>query len=57
MQVNGKLRDRLVVERDADEEVVRQKALALENVRRHIEGKKLLKAIVVPNRIVNIVVR
>jgi len=57
VQVNGKLRDRLVVERDADEEVVRQKALALENVKRHIEGKKLLKAIVVPNRIVNIVVK
>jgi leucyl-tRNA synthetase len=55
--VNGRLRGRLLVDRDAPEELVRQQALALEGVRRYTDGKQLVKAIVVPNRIVNIVVR
>ncbi len=56
VQVNGKLRDRLTVERDADEETVRERALELEGVQRHTEGKEVRKVIVVPNRIVNVVV-
>jgi leucyl-tRNA synthetase len=55
VQVDGRVRDRMVVSRDQDEEVVREKALALENVRRHMEGKELKQVVVVPNRIVNIV--
>jgi len=55
VQVNGKVRERLVVERDADEEMVRTYALELENVQRHLEGKEVRQVIVVPNRIVNIV--
>ena len=57
MQVNGKVRDRLVVPRDEDEETVRRMALALDNVRRYVEGKELKQCIVVPNRIVTIVAR
>jgi len=57
VQVNGKLRDRLTVPRDEDEDVIRQKALALENVRRHIEGKVVKQVVIVPNRIVSIVAR
>jgi len=57
VQVNGKVRGRLLVERDADQDAVREEALALDGVRRYVEGKQLVKAIVVPNRIVNIVVR
>ncbi len=56
VQVNGKVRDKLLIERDAEEEAVRQEALQLGNVQRHVEGKKVRKIIVVPNRIVNIVV-
>jgi leucyl-tRNA synthetase len=55
VQVNGRVRERLTVERDAEEEVVRTRALELENVQRHLEGKEVQQVIVVPNRIVNIV--
>ncbi len=57
VQVNGKVRDRLLVPLDEDEETVREKALALENVARHTQGKEIRQVVVVPNRIVNIVVR
>jgi leucyl-tRNA synthetase len=56
VQVNGRVRDRLVVERDEDEETVREMALELENVQRHVEGREIRRVIVVPNRIVNVVV-
>jgi len=57
VQVNGKVRDRLLVERDEDEETLRRMALELENVRRHTEGRELKQVLVIPNRIVNIVVQ
>jgi len=57
IQVNGKVRDRVVVARDESEDAIREKVMALENVRRYIEGKDIKKLIVVPNRIVTIVVR
>ncbi|MBS3763597.1 MAG: hypothetical protein KGZ25_09885, partial [Planctomycetes bacterium] len=57
VQVNGKVRDRLMAERDADEELLREKALELESIQQRIEGKDIAKVIVVPNRIVNIVVK
>ena len=57
VQVNGRLRDRLTVPRDEDEDVIRRMALALPNVRRHTEGKEVQQVVVVPNRIVSIVVR
>ncbi len=55
VQVNGRVRERMTVERDADEEEVRTMALELENVRRHLEGLEVREVIVVPNRIVSIV--
>jgi leucyl-tRNA synthetase len=57
VQVNGRVRDRLMAERDADEESLREEALALEGVRKHTEGKEIVKVIVVPNQIVNVVVK
>jgi leucyl-tRNA synthetase len=56
VQVNGKMRAKLDLPRDADEDAVRQAALEQQNVQRLIAGKPLRKVIVVPNRIVNIVV-
>ncbi|MCR5309672.1 MAG: leucine--tRNA ligase [Bacilli bacterium] len=56
VSVNGKVRGTLEIEKDADDEIVKEKALALEGVVRNIEGKKIIKIIVVKNRIVNIVV-
>ncbi|HEX5709402.1 MAG TPA: leucine--tRNA ligase [Pyrinomonadaceae bacterium] len=57
VQVNGKLRGRLVVGADATEEELRASALADEKVKTWIEGREVVKIIVVPGRLVNIVVR
>lgn len=56
IQVNGKIKDRLLVAANADEESVKEKALALDLVKEAIEGKTMKKCIVVPKRLVNIVV-
>jgi leucyl-tRNA synthetase len=56
LQVNGKLRDKLVVPVDADEAALRDLALQNERVISHIEGKAVRKLIVVPGKLVNIVV-
>ena len=55
VQVNGKLRSRIAVPADADEDGIRTQALADENVQRFIEGKTIRKVIVVPGRLVNVV--
>jgi leucyl-tRNA synthetase len=57
VQVNGKLRDRIEVESDAPEERLVELARASENVQRHLDGKAIVKEIVVPGRLVNLVVR
>jgi leucyl-tRNA synthetase len=55
VQVCGKLRGKIEVAADADEESVKQAALTEENVARHIEGKTVRKVIYVPGKLVNIV--
>ena len=55
VSVNGKLRATMEIEKDLDDASVQEKALALENVIRNIEGKTIKKVIVVKNKIVNIV--
>ena len=56
VQVNGKLRGRISVPADADQDTIAAQALADENVQRFTEGKEVRKTIVVPGRLVNIVV-
>ncbi len=56
VQVNGKVRDRIVVPVDTSEEDARATALASDAVKRHLEGKTPRKVIVVPGKLVNIVV-
>ncbi len=56
VQINGKLRDRIVVPADIPDEEAKAAALESENVQRHLEGAKPRKVIVVPGRLVNIVV-
>ncbi len=56
VQVNGKLRGNLEIDRGAPEGTVREQALALPNVVKHLEGKAVKKVIVVPGKIVNVVV-
>jgi leucyl-tRNA synthetase len=55
VQVNGKKRDEIRVAAGAAEASVREAALALESVRRHLDGRAPKKVIVVPGRLVNIV--
>ena len=57
VQVNGKLRSRIVVAADASEEDVRQRALADEKAQSFLAGKQVVKVILVPAKLVNIVVR
>ena len=57
IQVNGKLRSKISVPREVEEEEIKAKALADANVQRHTQGKKIVKVIVVPGKLVNIVVR
>jgi leucyl-tRNA synthetase len=57
VQVNGKLRGRIRVPADADRQQVEEAALADANVQRFIEGKGIAKLIVVPQKLVNIVVK
>ena len=56
VQVNGKLRGKIMVDKDAAKESIEAAATAEENVARNIEGKQIRKIIVVPGRLVNIVV-
>jgi leucyl-tRNA synthetase len=57
VQVNGKLRSRIRATPDTPEEELRTAALADEKTRGFIEGHEIVKVIIVPRRLVNIVVR
>lgn len=57
VQVNGKVRATIIVSDDDSESVVKDKAMKEENVIRHIDGKEVLKIILIKGKIVNIVVK
>jgi leucyl-tRNA synthetase len=57
VQVNGKLRDQVLVPVDINEEVLKQLALSSERVKKFIDDKAVQRVIVVPQKLVNIVVR
>jgi leucyl-tRNA synthetase len=57
VQLNGKVRSRIVVPADAPEDQVRNAALSDPKVLSAMDGKQLVKAIVVPGKLVNIVVK
>jgi leucyl-tRNA synthetase len=57
VQVNGKMRAKVQVAADADKCAIETTAKADENVQRHTEGLNIVKVIVVPNKLVNIVVK
>ena len=56
VQVNGKKRGELTIEREADKERVEREALALDAVKRAMDNKPRRRVIIVPHRIVNVVV-
>ena len=57
VQVNGKVRGTITVSNDESEEDIKEKALNEDNVKKHIEGKEIVKIIVIKGRIVNIVIK
>ncbi|HEV8589637.1 MAG TPA: leucine--tRNA ligase [Pyrinomonadaceae bacterium] len=57
VQVNGKLRSRVIVSPDISEADLRELALADSKVQSFIDGHKVVKVIVVPQRLVNVVVK
>ncbi len=57
VQVNGKLRGTVIVNIDDSDDIIKEKAMKEENVQRHIEGKEIVKIIVIKGKIVNIVVK
>ena len=57
VQVNGKVRGRVVVPRDAGEDQIRARALAEPRVAEHVLGKQMVKFVVVPGRLVSMVVK
>jgi leucyl-tRNA synthetase len=56
VQVNGKLRDKIVVPAEASEDQIKAAALASDNVQKYLEGKEPRKVIVANRKLVNIVV-
>jgi leucyl-tRNA synthetase len=56
-QVNGKLRDRVQASADASVEELKELCLLAPNVKAHVDGKEIVKEIVVPGKLVNLVVR
>ncbi len=57
VQINGKVRDRVEVAQDAPAADILAAAKALPGVEKYLEGKEVVKEVVVPGRLVNIVVR
>jgi len=57
VQVNGKLRAKIMAPLDAESQSIQEMALAEEKVAKFTEGKTILKFILVPNKLVNIVVK
>lgn len=57
VQVNGKVRSRISVAVDTTEKELEALSLADDGVRKHMDGKKLAKVIVVKNKLVNLVVQ
>ena len=57
VQVNGKVRATIMISVDDNEDVIKEKALNAENVKRHTDGKDIVKVIVIKGKIVNIVVK
>ncbi|MGH9566817.1 MAG: class I tRNA ligase family protein, partial [Candidatus Angelobacter sp.] len=57
LQINGKLRSHVVVPAESTETLVRERAVSDEKVKAAVEGKQVVKVIVVAGKLVNVVVR
>ena len=57
VQVNGKLKDKTVLPKSITEEMMKEEVTKLEKVREALDGKTIVKTIVIPGKLVNFVVR
>lgn len=57
VQVNGKVRDKLTIPVSIDKKVLEDQALALDRVKEFTDGKSIVKVIIIPGKLVNIVVK
>ena len=57
VQVNGKVRGKITVSTDTSDDEMKKLAKEIDNVKTHIDGKEIVKEIVVPKKLVNIVVK
>lgn len=57
VQVNGKVRGKFETKQGSDDESLKEQALRLDSVKRHIEGKEIKKIIVIKGKVVNIVAK
>ncbi len=57
IQVNGKLRDTISVSIDSPKDELEKLGLSSEKAKKFIDGKEIVKIIVVPNKLINIVVK
>lgn len=57
VQINGKLRGEVKTTKDEEKEILLEKALKEEKIKKYIEDKEIVKTIVIPNKIVNIVIK
>ena len=57
MQVLGKLRGSFDIDMDSTDDILVENALNIDNVKKYVEGKQIVKKIVIKNKLVNFVVR
>ena len=57
IQVNGKLKDKIFAANNSDRAELEKAALENKNIQTLLEGKTVVKVVVVPNKLVNIVVK
>ena len=57
IQVNGKLRGNLQVPAETDDKTLKTEAAKVDGVKKHLEGKNIVKMIVIPGRLVNFVAK
>ena len=57
VQVNGKVRGKLEVDIDTSKEEMEKLALEIDNVKKFIDGKEIVKIIIIQSKIVNIVIK
>ena len=57
VQVNGKVRGKIIVNSNTSEEEMKELAKTIENVQKYIEDKEIVKIITIPKKLVNIVIK